>query len=527
MKILLLKIQNRSSRFLLPAIILFGAAVRFYEISRESLWYDELFPLWASRLPIGELLKEVPASRHPPLYYLIGHVWFAISTNDTWVRLISWTAGVFTIWLVYLLAKEMFSRRAGLWAATLAASSPYLFWYSREASDYSLLIAVSTASLYFLVRSSNRGGWANWTVYVITTSAALFTHFYAAFLLVAEAVFFVLIHDRRQRRLRPWLISEAALMGFVLLWMLFNRGAAGWVVFNLPDLKTFMADAFWRGPVALLWGTMPLNHAEVVVPYWLGRDYMQVAIVLLFLGMLALSAQFRKAFLQKKTLGLTVLILVLLAGPVLGQSLRETFTSVRYYALAITPLLLLITAFVSAAPRRVGTVIGSLAAAASLCVTGWTLINYHYDNWRGAMATVSDTRQAGDHMFCFPISECTMAAHHYLNDTMPVSGGFLRPGAPESVTFYPLGTEWYGYRTGEIYGKQVTLSALELENRVNQELQSTDRVWILAGDGSADDILRADVIYRILGKDWRQVGEWEYLPLVLKLYIREGNSGLA
>ena len=143
------------------------------------------------------------------------------------------------------------------------------------------------------------------------------------------------------------------------------------------------------------------------------------------------------------------------------------------------------------------------------------------------MATVSDTRQAGDHMFCFPISECTMAAHHYLNDTMPVSGGFLRPGAPESVTFYPLGTEWYGYRTREIYGKQVTLSALELENRVNQELQSTDRVWILAGDGSADDILRADVIYRILGKDWRQAGEWEYLPLVLKLYVRKGNSGLA
>ena len=519
------KIPKRATGFLLPFIILLGAIVRMYEIGRESLWYDELFPLWASRLPLGGLFQEVPASGHPPLYYLIGHVWFAISTNDTWVRLISWTAGVFTIWLMYLVGRELFSRRTGLWAAALAAGSPFLYWYSREASDYSLLIAFSAASLYFLARSANRGGWANWTAYVLTTTAALFTHYYGAFVLLAEVVFFLIIRDRRVQKLRPWLISEAALAGAVVLWMFINRSASGWVVLNMPGPGMFLEALFRRGPVALLWGIMPLNHAEVAVPYWVARSGTQLLIALMLLGSLALSAQFRKAIWQKRVLALIILNLMFLAGPVLGQELRDTFVSIRFFAIAIVPFLLLLAVFITALPRRIGAAAGGVALIVFLSVTGWTLSHYYYDNWRGAMTTVSSEQQAGDRMLCFPISECTMAAHHYLNDTMSVSGGFISPGRADSPSFYPLGAEWQGYRMQQIYGQAAPLSGSELESRLQQELQGTDRVWILAGDGSADDILRAEAIYGDLDKSWKQAGEWQYLPLILRLYVRAGDRG--
>ncbi|MCL5882505.1 MAG: glycosyltransferase family 39 protein [Actinobacteria bacterium] len=70
------------------------------------------------------------------------------------------------IWFVYLLGKELFSRRIGLRAAAFTAFSPFLIWCSRDATDYSLLISLATLSTYFLVRSVRRGGWGNWAAYV-------------------------------------------------------------------------------------------------------------------------------------------------------------------------------------------------------------------------------------------------------------------------------------------------------------------------------------------------------------------------
>ena len=51
-------------------------------------------------------------------------------------------------------------------------------------------------------------------------------------------------------------------------------------------------------------------------------------------------------------------------------------------------------------------------------------------------------------------------------------------------------------------------------------MDNTGRVWIIAGDGSAGDILRADVVYAAMDKEWKPAGEWDFLPLVLKLYVR-------
>jgi uncharacterized membrane protein len=155
-------------------MILAAAAIRIFQLGRESLFYDELYTVWAIHLPLRTLIWEVPASGHPPLYYLVSHYWFALGSSDAWVRSVSWAAGVMTVFFIYLVGKELLSSAVGLWAAALAAVSPFLIWHSRDATDYSWLIAVSTLSLYLLARSARRSGWANWAAYVIVSAAALF-----------------------------------------------------------------------------------------------------------------------------------------------------------------------------------------------------------------------------------------------------------------------------------------------------------------------------------------------------------------
>lgn len=266
--------------------------------------------------------------------------------------MISWTAGVATIWLVYLAGKELYTRRAGLWAAALAAASSYLYWYSREASDYALLIAVSTASLYFLVRSHSRGGWVNWAAYVVMTTAALFTHFYAVFLLPAQAVFFLITHDWRHRRLKPWLISEAVLLNNIVFWVLMNREAAGWIEPSLPGIKQAAYGIFERSFYVLTGSIIPLNHMEVSIPGgWVTYRVAQLALLLAFTSLLFFSRNFRRSFINRRTLGLVVLMMILIAGPVFSQMVRENFLSFRFYSLAIIPFILLLAAFIASAPR--------------------------------------------------------------------------------------------------------------------------------------------------------------------------------
>ena len=439
------KIANKLSWLLLPAIIIAAAAIRLFQISRESLWFDELYRVWASQLPARELISEAPSSGHPPLLYLIGHVWFAISNNDAWIRMLSWTTGILVIPLMYLAGKEIFSRHAGIWAAALSASSPCLFWYSREITEYSLMFAATAASLYFLTRSIKRGGWRNWSSYVFFTTVALFSHIYAPFLLLSEVPYFFLMDGWKQGCRRQWIISQAILAGSGIFWLIINSGGSWWIKFNYPDPRRLLLGTFWRGPVVLLWGALPLNHSDVPVPFWVSRGFVQLAIFLVFLGLLVLSARFRAGFLNRKILALALITTLIVGATVLSELLRNYPLSIRYYTLGIVPFLLLMAAVIVAVPRPAGTFIGCAAVISFLLVTAWSLTNYHYDDWRDTMSVISSGRQQEDKLLCFPISECTMAVHHYLHDSMAFSGGFMIPSDSQAVSFFPprCGVEWF------------------------------------------------------------------------------------
>ncbi|MDH5477593.1 MAG: hypothetical protein OEY50_04625, partial [Nitrospinota bacterium] len=62
--------------WILGAMTLAGAALRFFLIDKESLWMDEAYSVWFSQRPLGELWSQVPAyETHPPFYYTILKGW--------------------------------------------------------------------------------------------------------------------------------------------------------------------------------------------------------------------------------------------------------------------------------------------------------------------------------------------------------------------------------------------------------------------------------------------------------------------
>lgn len=151
---------SRRVEYYIVPILLLAAIIRFAFISHESLWFDELYNLWADRMPFTGMMKEQLAAAHPPLYYIFVRAWYSISTGEAWVRSFSVLAGVATVFFTYLAGKELFSRRAGLWAAAFTALSPLLVMYSRANTYYSFMIALTVLSLWLLARASLRGAGA-------------------------------------------------------------------------------------------------------------------------------------------------------------------------------------------------------------------------------------------------------------------------------------------------------------------------------------------------------------------------------
>jgi hypothetical protein len=130
------------------------------------------------------------------------------------------TAAVPVAWAA---ARELFDARAGLIAAALVAVNPYFVWYSQEARSYSLLVLTTAVSLLFLARALRDPSRRNVALWVGAAVLALLTHYFAGFIVVAEAVWLVYA-----TRTRPALVASGAvgLAGVALMPLALHQRAS-------------------------------------------------------------------------------------------------------------------------------------------------------------------------------------------------------------------------------------------------------------------------------------------------------------
>lgn len=202
------------------AVVLLGLAVRVYNLTYHSLWFDEAVSVnWARQgVPrIVEVSMNLVEDRLPPLYYLLLHFWVHLAGYGEFaLRFLSAIFGVLLVALVYRLGRELFGRWVGLVGAALAALNPFLVWYAQEVRMYApaaFLTAAATFCLVKALRDEGRGA-AYWAGYVLCAAAGLYTHLFSGFLLPAHALFFLLY---RRRYGQKWRRFGLALLAVTLL----------------------------------------------------------------------------------------------------------------------------------------------------------------------------------------------------------------------------------------------------------------------------------------------------------------------
>jgi uncharacterized membrane protein len=234
-------------------LILLGLALRLARLSFQPLWWDEGYSVWFATHPLGQMAALTAQDIHPPLYYALLHGWTALlGTGPTALRLLSVIVGVLTIPLLYLVARRMLSTRAALLAAFLLTINPLHVYYSQEVRMYGLVALLSTgilAAAWRVLDTVTRGhGDAGMSAasprlrvtpsprhlvaYILLTTAALYTQYYAIFLPIGLTVYAAWRWRRDLRALLAWLSAQ------VLVALLYLP----WVLYAVPKLAPYISQ---------------------------------------------------------------------------------------------------------------------------------------------------------------------------------------------------------------------------------------------------------------------------------------------
>ncbi|MGE5262200.1 MAG: glycosyltransferase family 39 protein [Acidobacteriota bacterium] len=226
---------------LLIVIVLIGAALRVVRLNLQPLWWDEGYSLFFATRDFATMLARTAVDIHPPLYYAVLQAWMVLfGKSDVTVRLLSVVIGVAAIPLVYALTHKLSgSRRVAITATVLLALSPLHIYYSQEVRMYGLVTLLCLGSMYLFVRLLTlTPGTFQTTLfalaYIVVSAAALYTQYYAAFILAAQVIAILILIPRHtcgtSRSLLHWLAA----------WVSIGALYLPWVVYAGPKLYTYV-----------------------------------------------------------------------------------------------------------------------------------------------------------------------------------------------------------------------------------------------------------------------------------------------
>ena len=409
---------RRADLWILLGVVILALGLRFWDLTGESLWYDEAYSVWTSSMEIASPRTLWDWRIEFPLYYWLLHWWIrALGSGEYAVRALGAVAGALTVVSIYYLGRDLFGRQVGALVALLLAVNPYHIYYSQEVRMYALATLFAVASLYAFWRAVSGGHWPWWVAHALLTGLGFYLHYYIGWLLLAEDVYcFVWLARLRQvqdgrslwRDARPWLLGQLAIVLLaipaiiVFLTKLLALNQWGWLTerYGAPSV----ADV-----VSLLMAyTMGLGFPG---PGWLRWLILGLFGGLALWGLLQRWPQVRHGR-PADGLGLTLLTLVLPLGLVfiLGQ-----FASVwvpRYLLLFVTSLLLLVAVGVASLRPKIAAVAGALLVVASLYGWGGMLTQQQKEDWRGLTAYLIE-EQANHDLIVLMDEECRVPFDYY------------------------------------------------------------------------------------------------------------------
>jgi dolichyl-phosphate-mannose-protein mannosyltransferase len=232
-------LQDLAAPAVVGIAILAGFWLRWFDLQRWSLWWDEGFTVWASGLPLGRIIPFARSDNQAPLYYLLQHFWDLLFGNSEFaLRALSALLGTLALPVFYLLAKRVLKDgMAAALAFWLFAFSMKQIWYSREARAYEAASFFALVALYALMLFlEKRSAWA-FVAVVLSSAVTLYLHNMMAFYLLGLDIVWLLYPSERAwtRRIPETLLANVS-VGLLCL---------PWAVSLLAQVTAVAGNLYW------------------------------------------------------------------------------------------------------------------------------------------------------------------------------------------------------------------------------------------------------------------------------------------
>jgi uncharacterized membrane protein len=200
------------------SIVALGSIVRLSGLDLQSLWYDEGLQYYvAVNNGIGGLFTQTH-SFHPPLSFLINHLFLQIGQSEVFLRLPSALFGLASLPVFYILGRDVTSRQVALLSTSILALSPFHIWYSQDGRMYSQVLFFSLVSSVVLFRALKQNEVKWWALYVVVSTAGMYTQIFMVLALSAQFLWVLFCH---RERLVAHVISGVLIFVLFLPWIIF------------------------------------------------------------------------------------------------------------------------------------------------------------------------------------------------------------------------------------------------------------------------------------------------------------------
>lgn len=226
-------------------ILILALGLRLINLN-QSLWLDEATQVILSNGSLQSIIFERSTDFHPPLFYILVHFWAILSQGEVWYRLLPLTAGVLTVYAVYVFCRRFFNKEVALLAAFLLAVAPYHVYYSQEIRMYSFATLLSVLSVGYFYAFLREGQKTNLLFYILSTIALVLTHYMGFFLLAAQLFFTALFYREQLRRV---FISTTVIFLLFVPWLpqfFAQLNGGGNIDIYLPGWRSLLTLSFFK-----------------------------------------------------------------------------------------------------------------------------------------------------------------------------------------------------------------------------------------------------------------------------------------
>ncbi|MCA1645696.1 MAG: glycosyltransferase family 39 protein [Chloroflexi bacterium] len=389
-----------------------AAALRWFRIDAQSLWYDEGISAHQLTRSFPEIARAAALDTHPPLYYWTLKAWGeTLGSSEFRLRSLSAATGMLAVVLTWLIGRRLFGTLVGTLAALLLAAAPLAVYYSQEVRMYAQVTMLALLAVYAYVR---RWPW----LYALAGLATLYTQYLGAAVVIALNVHALLWWRTQTRReWLTWLGANATVVAGFLPWL------PTFVAQQSHALNTSPRTATGLGLDTLSAYGGGIAHGDLFIATG------GVLIVLAVLGWLLWR--------DKHAASLALLVWLAPLALVLTLGLRSGLFEVRYLVLSLPGLALLAAAGMVRLGRHPTAAVG--LGLAALVPAAYALSAQYFDpalardDYRGLVRAIEADAQPTDVVVLSAPNQAEIFDYYYRGPLAAVGLPNQRPIDPRDT----------------------------------------------------------------------------------------------